>query len=56
MTHRITAAVARALRRQPDPTVHYHLDIDGEYVCEDVTCPYRDPREAPPAQVEALRA
>jgi hypothetical protein len=38
MTNRLSRAISRALSPRPDE-LHFHLDADGEHVCEDSRCP-----------------
>ena len=39
MTNPLSRAFSRAFSPRPDE-VHFHLDVDGERVCEDSRCPY----------------
>jgi hypothetical protein len=54
MKNRIAAALARVLIPRADD-VHFHLDIDGEVLCEDSRCPHRRPNAMDPARLGSLR-
>jgi hypothetical protein len=55
MHNLISSAFSRAFARRP-AGVHFHLDFDGDRVCEDTSCPHRTPNAARSAAgLDALR-